>query len=154
MMNRGLRLPALLTAAILIVALVGGQCRCSRTTINAFRIRHKGQNGHNPADGHSFFQLMPKRWVPASAPSRKHNDLGLQRSQCSSKSGGFPRGSSAGLREGSDDGGQDTIGRKAEVVCSCGDGTFEVSSKMLGSDRTLRWTSSLGRNGQREDSHI
>ncbi|GER29633.1 protein transport protein Sec61 subunit alpha [Striga asiatica] len=79
MMNRRLRLrlPVLLTVAVLIFALVG-HCRGSRTTINAFKIRHKGQYGHYPADGHSFFNLMPKRRVPTSAPSRKHNDLGLQ----------------------------------------------------------------------------
>ncbi|KAH6769471.1 inflorescence deficient in abscission 2 [Perilla frutescens var. hirtella] len=61
----------LLSAVVLILAL-GGHCNASRS-MNAFKIKHRPQN----STGH-FLNFMPKRWIPASGPSRKHNDLGLQ----------------------------------------------------------------------------
>ncbi|KAL7102116.1 hypothetical protein ACP275_08G099400 [Erythranthe tilingii] len=58
-------------ALVIVVQMVVGHCNGSRTTINAFKTTPHSPRGH-------FSNLLPKRWVPFSAPSRKHNDLGLQ----------------------------------------------------------------------------
>ncbi|KAK4393814.1 protein IDA-LIKE 2 [Sesamum angolense] len=71
-MNGRSRLAVVLSAA-LVFLLVLGHCHASRQPINAFKIRPKPQQSR----GH-FLNFLPKRWVPASGPSRKHNDLGLQ----------------------------------------------------------------------------
>ncbi|PIN21062.1 hypothetical protein CDL12_06250 [Handroanthus impetiginosus] len=68
-MNSYCRRLLLLTAVVFILVL--GHCNGSRT-INDFKVSPESQN-----QGH-FFNFMPKRWIPASGPSRKHNDLGLQ----------------------------------------------------------------------------
>ncbi|KAL7090539.1 hypothetical protein ACP275_12G047300 [Erythranthe tilingii] len=56
-------------------------CNASRKT-NVLETRPAAQvllhqQNNNSAAGH-FLHMLPKRKVPASAPSRKHNDLGLQ----------------------------------------------------------------------------
>ncbi|PIN10000.1 hypothetical protein CDL12_17413 [Handroanthus impetiginosus] len=62
----------LLTLLVLVFILVLGHCNGSRTT-NTFKTRPKPQNSSQ-----IFLDYLPKRRIPASAPSRKHNDLGLQ----------------------------------------------------------------------------
>ncbi|KAL8045182.1 hypothetical protein ABFS82_08G096100 [Erythranthe guttata] len=75
--SRRRRLVVLTALALVIVAqMVVGQCNGSRTTINAFKTTPHSSSSSSPR-GH-FSNLLPKRWVPFSAPSRKHNDLGLQ----------------------------------------------------------------------------
>ncbi|KAL1569431.1 inflorescence deficient in abscission 2 [Salvia divinorum] len=66
-MNRWKRL-LVLSAVVFILAV--GHCKASSRSVNAFKAK-PNSSGH-------FFNFMPKRWIPASAPSRKHNDLGLQ----------------------------------------------------------------------------
>ncbi|EYU18064.1 hypothetical protein MIMGU_mgv1a018307mg [Erythranthe guttata] len=56
-------------------------CNASRKT-NVLETRPAAEvllhhQNNNSAGGH-FLHMLPKRKVPASAPSRKHNDLGLQ----------------------------------------------------------------------------
>ncbi|KAL8473295.1 hypothetical protein ACS0TY_030215 [Phlomoides rotata] len=69
-MNSCKRLLLLIAAAVVLLLLChrGNAAR----TINTYKVRS------NPNSGGHFLNFMPKRWIPASAPSRKHNDLGLQ----------------------------------------------------------------------------
>ncbi|CDP04758.1 unnamed protein product [Coffea canephora] len=62
----------LLWLVVLIFFSIIGHSQGSRST-NAFKLNPKSQNS-----GH-FFNSLPKRFpIPASGPSRKHNEIGLQ----------------------------------------------------------------------------
>ncbi|KAB2055812.1 hypothetical protein ERO13_A11G055800v2 [Gossypium hirsutum] len=63
----------LLLWLLLIFTFLACHCHGSRLTTNVFKIKPKPQyKGH-------FLGFLPRRFpIPASGPSRKHNDLGLQ----------------------------------------------------------------------------
>lgn len=63
----------LLLTAVAVLLFHGGD---ASRTINTYKIR--SEPPPNSDSGGHFLNFMPKRWIPASAPSRKHNDLGLQ----------------------------------------------------------------------------
>ncbi|KAG2716336.1 hypothetical protein I3843_03G123400 [Carya illinoinensis] len=55
----------------LLIILILGHCHGSRTT-NVFKKPKSQHSGH-------FLGFLPRRIpIPASGPSRKHNDIGLQ----------------------------------------------------------------------------
>lgn len=72
-------------ATLVLLFLILFQCQsfCSESrNTNAFKLRPKPQNNTNNHSSSSssthFLNLLPKRSIPTSAPSRKHNQLGLQ----------------------------------------------------------------------------
>ncbi|EPS70562.1 hypothetical protein M569_04198 [Genlisea aurea] len=60
----------LVIASILIPILILGQC-CHGNASRMTSMRSPGRFGH-------LLYLKPKRGIPVSGPSRKHNDLGVQ----------------------------------------------------------------------------
>ncbi|KAL7132023.1 hypothetical protein ABFS83_12G044800 [Erythranthe nasuta] len=67
---------------MMMLLFVINDCNASRKTNvletrPAAQVLLQHQNNNSAAGGH-FLHMLPKRKVPASAPSRKHNDLGLQ----------------------------------------------------------------------------
>lgn len=67
------RRPLILLVWLLAILFLFGHCEGSRTTQQVFKIKPKSQfSGH-------FLGFLPRRIpIPASGPSRKHNDIGLQ----------------------------------------------------------------------------
>ncbi|KAK4780431.1 hypothetical protein SAY87_016537 [Trapa incisa] len=65
---------------LLLLLLLGQHCRGSRpypAARNEFKIRPKSRGAYGDA-GH-FIGFLPRGFpIPASGPSRKHNDIGLQ----------------------------------------------------------------------------
>nr|GLL19632.1 hypothetical protein CICLE_v10026873mg [Ipomoea trifida]GMC62959.1 protein IDA-LIKE 2 [Ipomoea batatas] len=65
----------LLLCLALIFSFSLSSCVGSRSGVNVFKI---GPGTHRSSTGH-FLNFLPKRFpIPASGPSRKHNEIGLQ----------------------------------------------------------------------------
>ncbi|EYU27216.1 hypothetical protein MIMGU_mgv1a023957mg [Erythranthe guttata] len=68
---------------MLLLFCIINDCNASRkrnvleTRPPAAQVLLQHQTNNSAAAGH-FLHMLPKRKVPASAPSKKHNDLGLQ----------------------------------------------------------------------------
>ncbi|KFK28156.1 hypothetical protein AALP_AA8G479700 [Arabis alpina] len=66
------------TKTILLLLLLG-LCNGARTSTNVFNTKpHKESNDVVSASSKQFLGFLPRHFpVPASGPSRKHNDIGL-----------------------------------------------------------------------------
>ncbi|XP_049371020.1 protein IDA-LIKE 2-like [Solanum verrucosum] len=62
--------------AIILISIFGHFCHGSRSNSQVFNTINSQRNSYN--HGH-FWNFLPKRIpIPASGPSRKHNDIGLK----------------------------------------------------------------------------
>ncbi|KAL3728918.1 hypothetical protein ACJRO7_033496 [Eucalyptus globulus] len=69
-------LKLLLWLSLYLFILFVAHCHGSRSTQHAFKIKPK--QPHDNGIGH-FLGFLPRHFpIPASGPSRKHNDIGLQ----------------------------------------------------------------------------
>ncbi|KAG7535470.1 hypothetical protein ISN45_Aa08g029050 [Arabidopsis thaliana x Arabidopsis arenosa] len=67
------------TRTILLLLLILGLCNGARTNTNVFNSKpHKKHNDAVSSSSKQFLGFLPRHFpVPASGPSRKHNDIGL-----------------------------------------------------------------------------
>ncbi|ESQ31413.1 hypothetical protein EUTSA_v10005301mg [Eutrema salsugineum] len=64
---------------LLLLLILLGSCNGARTSTNVFNSKpHKQENDVVSSSSRQFLGFLPRHFpVPASGPSRKHNDIGL-----------------------------------------------------------------------------